>query len=455
MSRGAGLALVVLLGFAPFIAAQEAPTLPDIDIFVPTPRGPDDAGGIEVIAPSTPIPAKARTNVFLGVVNLGPGDIRDVRVLVQPESDLVVIGQAERDLESIREDDSAMLLVRVATPDAAGSARLTLDFRFVDASGAERTATRTVTLQVAPPTSDPLEVTLEDATLLAGDEAALTLRLRNPSERALTNLDITVEADETLTPLGSDVPDAVPGTESSLVVQGARLAAGESRVVEVPLKTARVADELLSFTVTASYALDGFERQQIVELGARVLGTVELRVLEAREVDTGAGLELAGTLVNTGTGTAWNPRVDAAEGSGLRAESPALIEDLEANEAVDFRLRVQRVGEPAPGAPLLRVDWNDERGEVQERTVVAERVPLPPPAPSALASFWARATSALGLLALASVTLLALVLLGLFAARYVHHRHEERAETGEDAPHGRKLRWRKRGQKPPGGARPG
>lgn len=455
MKRGATLTLLFLLALAPPLSAQETPSFPDIDIFVPTPGRPDDASGIEVIAPSTPIPAKARTNVFLGVVNLGPGDIRDVRVLVQPASDLVVIGQAERDLESIPEDDSAMLLVRVATPDAAGSARLTLDFRFVDASGVERSATRTVTLQVAPPASDPLQVTLEDATLLAGDEAALTLRMRNPAERALTDLDVTVEADEIVTPLGSDVPDAAPGAQSSLVVQGARLAAGESRVVEVPLKTARVADELLSFTVTARYALDGFERQQVFEFGARVLGTVDLRVLEAREVDTGAGLELAGTLVNTGTGTAWNPRVDVAEGSGLRAPTPALIEDLEANEAVDFRLRVERVGEPAPGAPLLRVDWNDDRGEMHERTVAAERVPLPPPAPSALESVWARATSALGLVALAVVLLLALVLLGLFAARYVHHRHEERAEEGKAEPHRRKLRWRKRGQKPPGGARPG
>jgi len=386
---------------------------------------------LEILAPAVPLPAKERVNLFLEIVNLGPGAARDVAVLVQPAdaSGLVVIGQVERGLDDLAENDSELFVVRVATPDRAGGASLTFTFTLTNEAGARVTIERTVSVQIAPPTSDPLLATLDARTLEAGNASELEVTVQNSGKRPITNLDLVVETDPSPIPLADPRTDLAPGSTSSLVLQGGTLTPGESARVVVPVLTSLRAEDLILFTLTARYTFDGYERKQTFDFGKRILGSVEIRVLEAREVETGAGLEIAGTIVNVGTGTAWNPQVRPAEGSGLRADGPKLIENLEPNDAVDIRLPVERVGARAAGAPLIEIVWNDDFGELHPQVVEGDLIPLPPKAPRPFAEFLQRLASGWVLVALIAMAAVALAAILIPAVRGIR----ERREAPEDA----------------------
>lgn len=439
---------------------------------------------LEVLAPASPLPAKERVNLFLEVVNLGPGTIRNLSVFIQPASGsgLVVVGQLTRGLEDIPQNDSDLLVLRVATPDTEGSASLSLRFTFTGPNGETIVRERLVNVQIKPPISDPLEIERVATPLAAGGDSTVTFELRNPHDTAITDLDVLLDVETEIGgALAGGASDSVsPGSQSSYIVQGGRLGAGETTTVDMPVLAGLRADELVTMKLTATYSLEGFRREQVFDFGARVVGDVSIRVLEAREVDTGTGLEVAGTVVNVGAGTAWNPRVVAAEGSGLRSDA-LLIEDLEPNEAVSFRLPVQRVGDRIPGAPLFAIDWNDDYGNVvAPQAISGQLAELPPAAPSrfdAIRAWLAATPGVLWAFLLFEILLLAVLALAMVHASRVRERAgsaSEGATVVRETPapgpgpapppaqkdEGRPRRapwWRRPPQKPKGksGARPG
>lgn len=387
---------------------------------------------IELLGPVSPLPAKQRTNVFLAVENLGPGAIHDVSVLVQPSSGgLVVVGQIERSLQDLAGNASAAMVVRVATPDVAGSATLSLTFSFTTDAGVRTSVTRSVNLQIAPPETAPLDVTTTDAPLVAGKEGNLSLRVSNPTGQRLTNLDLTLLPARTVPILsaasgGAKVQDLTPGNGSALLLHGAQLGPGESVSVQAPVTASLRPQDLVPFSVQASYTVNGFARDQTFDFGVRVVGDVQIRVLDAHLTRTDQGLVLVGTVVNSGTGTAWSPRVDAAEGSGLQAERPQIVADLKPNEATDFQLPVKQVG--ALGGPLLKIDWNDDFGTIRATQVAAQPVTPPPEAPGFFSRAWSALRGPWGLLALVALALL----VGVEIVRRVGRAHREREEALAD-----------------------
>lgn len=435
---------------------------------------------LEVIAPASPLPAKERVNLFLEVVNIGPGSARDLSVFVQPgSSDIIVIGQLVRGLGDLPEGDSDLLVLRVATPGTAGGATLDLRFTFTGPNGETIVRDRSVNIQISPPASDPLEITHVDKPLVAGEPDSMSIVFTNPYDSAITDLDVSLTAQTDQNVLLRASPSISPAGGSSRIVQGGRLDPGRSVAIDVPVLTSLDPKDLLLFTLTARYTLEGFAREQNFDFGVRVIGDVKIRILEAREVATANGLEVVGTIVNVGTGTAWNPRVGVAEGSGLRVEGPVLVEDLEPNDAVDVRIRVERVGPPVEGAPLFTIDWNDDYGNVVEAKAVEGNLRELPPTK---ASFFDRLGGALGSMPLALWALIALgVLLAAAVAAYLVGSMRWRREEGEGAREGspgaegagegevvaedaadewetqEKPPWWRRRQKPKGksGARPG
>lgn len=436
-ARGAARLLALLVVLAPVALAQTPTTPPPPTIVVPPPaptlppivQGSPD---VELLAPAAPIPAKERVNVFVGVLNRGPGAIRDVEALVQPAGTegLVVVGQLLRGLDDLPENESGVLLVRVATPDTAGGATLTVTFRFTDETGSRHELTRAVSLQIAPPRSDPLQVVSDAQQVAAGGDEAIALRIVNQDRRPVTSLDVFFQPDDAqAVELGGD-EELAPGPTGSQLLRGARLEPGEGVSVAVPALTSRTPEDVVSYRVLLRYTLDGFAREQSLTFGTRLEGETRLRVLEARVERVGDGLALTGTLVNTGTATAWNPRVSTAPGAGYRADAPVLIEDLEPNEGVDFRIPVERAGDSRPGAKLLVVDWNDADGEVHEAPVEGEATP-PPPAPASLLE---RARE-LALSPLAWGVALALLVAVAAVAAWRHmHRVRAEDEAREEAP---------------------
>lgn len=399
----------------------------------------EDAGApnLQVIAPATSLPAKARVNVFLEVLNLGPSGARDLSIVVQPTGgEVVVVGQVERDLRNLPANDSALLVVRVATPEQSGGARLEITFRGLNDAGEPFTITRSVVIQIAPPVSSPLEVTSDVPRLAPGVPGVLNLTLSNPATRDITQLDVEVEtisSESFIDRVGGDT-DVAPGSASSLVVQGGTLEGGEVARVSVPVTTSLNAEDLQRFTVRVRYTFEGFEREQEFEFGARVIGDVRVRVLDAREVRTGAGLELAGTIVNTGTATAYNPRVTTTEESGLRTLIPQIIEDLEPNDAVTLRIPVERVADPEPGGSVLRIEWNDDYGEVTPTEVPATVTRAAPEEPGLLSRLWAGIPWSILVFVLVALGALAVVGLGVAGvARAVQTRKEQRSREAEEA----------------------
>lgn len=436
MLRTAPVVLIVLalLLASPLALAQTQDTV--------TSSGPR----LEVLAPTSPLPAKERVNLFLEVVNLGPGTARNVSVFVQPVagSGLVVIGQLVRGLEDIPQNQSDLLVVRVATPDTAGGAGLTLRFTFTGPNGETIVRERQVDVQIKPPVSDPLEIERIPTPLEAGNETTLGFVMSNPADTAITDLDVVMNVETSVGGAlgqiagGGSSDSASPGSTSSLIVQGGRLEPGQTRTVEAPMLAALRADELVTMTLTATYSLEGFQREQIFDFGARVVGSVNVRVLEAREVDTGEGIEIAGTVVNVGSGTAWNPRVSAAEESGLRSASPLLIEDLEPNDAVSFRLPVTRVGPRVEGAPLFVMDWNDDYGNIfAPRAVAGDLAELPPSPPSRLEAIraWFVATpGALWALLALELLIVAALAVGIMHAARVRREDAAREDAAIEEP---------------------
>lgn len=423
--------LLLAAAIVPSVAQAQGATTGVLTPTAPVPGAPD----VELLGPVAALPAKAQVNLFLSVVNRGPGEMRDVSTLVTTSGGLVLMGQVQVNLDDLPENNSTLLVVRVATPDQAGAAALAATFTFTAPSGALVNLTRVVSLRVGPPRSDPLQVTYAGDPLVAGATGALDLTIRNTGASAITSLDmdLAVRASGLTAALnGSGGADLAAAGEGSRLLQGASLAPGASTSVQVPVRTSLHPDDLLAFTVSARYSVDGFQRDQSFDFGARAVGSVALRILDAREVAAPEGPEIVGTLVNVGTGTAWNPRLTPAPGSGYAGDAPALLEDLKPNQAVDFTLHARRAATPPAGGPLLAIDWNDDFGALQHATIAGRATPLPAAAPTFWQRLGASLLSPLGVAALLGLAVLAG--LAILAARLVasHRRAEEDAgESGE------------------------
>jgi hypothetical protein len=410
------------------------------------------APDVELLGPVSAIPAKQRTNVFVEVVNLGPSGMHGTSILVQPASGgLIVVGQVQRSLRDLAANNSSALVVRVATPEAAGSASLSLTFTFADDAGVIRTVTRTLNVQIAPPVSAPLDITMADAALVAGEPGNISLEVANPTASNVTNLDLTLvpPSQQVLGGLGgaTSTQAITPGNGSALLLHRAQLGPRQSAAVEASVIASLRPEDLVPFAVQATYTVDGFQRDQTFSFGVRVVGSVKIRVLDARLERAEGGLVLTGTVVNSGTGTAWNPRVEAAEGSGLRSDRPDLIADLKPNQATDFRVVVRQVGQAAAGAPLVAIGWNDDFGGLHTTRVAGTGPVAAPPEP---ANLFSRLLGALrgpwGLLALAVVV----VLVGIDLVLRLGRAHREREEEAElDADESDPSRKRPRGGRKP------
>lgn len=380
-AASAGRLLVVAFLCAllvPLASAQPAP-----------PGGPD----VDVLSVSPALPAKERVTVFLSVVNDGPGDITDVEVDARPTlgSSIAVLGESLTDLGNVSDGDSGVLALRVATGDREGAAGILLSIAFLDAQGIPRAIAREVTLQIGAERSAPLRVRYVPQTLAAGAEGNLTLVAENPSDRTLR--DVTIELD--LSPAAGPATagltgaaqglsllrtqaDLTPGARGDRLARGLSLGPGASFVMEAPVRAGLRAEDLVPFGVTATYKIDGFERSQRFDFGARVEGPVRFRVLGLREEAVEGARELSGTLVNMGPGTAWSPRLSLAPGSGFDAGDGLLVEDLKPNEPASFRLPVEEAAGAAPNGTVgLALEWNDDQGRVLRATIPATARLLP------------------------------------------------------------------------------
>jgi hypothetical protein len=435
--------LIALVGGAPGADAQAGPGDPvtapgnvtapgDVTVIVdePTPVPLDDQ--IDVVPPLAPLPAKSRETLFFFVENEGPGDIRDVRVSVEASGGgpLLVLGRQERIVGPIEADDEAVVGVLVATPAEPSITSVSVTVTYVDDAGATRTVVRPLNVQIGPPRSDPLTVEYVSSEVHSGSESFLRFRVTNPTGQHIRQLDLRMDLGNPqpglsgadlleggnlggLSGLATGAPSSTPlapNGEGGRILRGATLAPGETREVDAPVQTALDAEDLLVFGVTATYSYDGYSRSQRFDFGIRLAGNVSLRVLDLREEQAGDQLQLTGTIVNTGQGTAWSPLLRAAPTSGYRTFEPVLLEDLEPNEAVTFRLPVTRTsayGDPA--APPLLLEYNDEQGRVRETPVHSEISMLPeestesPYAPRSLA----RNPWVIGALAFAAVLVVA------------------------------------------------
>lgn len=360
---------------------------------VTDPVGIEGAGPVvDIIPPTTAIPAKARETVFFLVENEGPGDISDVDIAIRSAggSSLVVLGRIERDLGVIAEDDEDVVGVLVATPDEPGGASILVTLDYTDDAGEEHIVTRELNLQIAPERSDPLVVEYLSGELLGGTEGLLRFRVSNVGESDVRNLDIRLVLGDSTPQVNLDLPGVddetdpaqissgapstsplAPDGEGARILRAGRLEPGESRLVEAPVKTALGADELLVFSLAGHYSYEGYERAPRFDFGVRLEGGVRVRLLDLREERVGDRMELVGSLVNVGQSTAWNPVLRVPPGSGYASREQTLLEDLEPNEAVNFRIPVIRTSELRENdtVPVLALEWNDAFGAVRRSSV--------------------------------------------------------------------------------------
>lgn len=379
---GLALACLLLVSLSPELAEAQSRPRPEPVALLPTtapqpPGGPD----VEVVPPLVPIPAKARSTVFLDIVNLGPGDIRDVFVTIRPTlgTQAVIVGRFDHELETIEEDEGSLIGLRIAAGDLEGAATFDVQMRYTAEDDVTRERTQSFNIQVGAARSDPLVIEYTGGALIPGEEQPLTLRVHNPTNALVRNLDVELQplpgsaggiaslTDGALATAGQAPLNAASG--GSLIARGAGIDPGESVDAETRVITSRAADDVLRFRVSARYSTDGFERTQTFEFGVPVEPSFRLKLLEAREERVGDRFELTGTLVNLGTATAFNPLVRVPEGSAYEATRAHLVSDLEPNNPVAFRMATKPMNDTAVRGPLVEVVWNDERGREHVRVV--------------------------------------------------------------------------------------
>ncbi|HVL49155.1 MAG TPA: hypothetical protein VM889_11400 [Candidatus Thermoplasmatota archaeon] len=399
-------ALLALVFIAPGLLASVAAQTPGGGAVVPVQVPVDRTGGpdLRVFSPFGSIPASSRATVLFAVDNAGPGEVRNVVAAfttapeVTPGQGVLLVGaDGIRNLGTIEEDRSKLVGVTLATPSAPGGARLIVTLTYDDAGGTRRTTVREVAVLVGPPEDDILRIEHRSPALSAGSEETLRFLVSNPSDERIADLGLVLDVAGATFPTGqSGAAGATPATtfpggfptttnlvfpaDGGDILRDETLAPGQEVAVDGRVLVGLAAPDVFPFSVTATYVVDGVARSQRFDFAARIAPSVKFRLLEVREETAGDGLVLTGTLVNVGTGSAWNPRVRVPEGTAYEATEPKLVEDLEANEPVGFRIATSRAREARPESAIVEVEWNDDFGNVRTTPVEGEPKLLPPPA---------------------------------------------------------------------------
>lgn len=453
-------ALVTLILVAAASAGQTPPAGSGNPSFDPS-AGPLAIGGpdVDVFGPFRALPANEDTTLLILVGNDGPGDVTDVEVRVSPDatSGLLLVGfDNVRRVGPIVENDTVGIVLNVATPPNPGGARLFVTLSYRDDGGRPFTVTREVAVRIGPEEAGALEVELLTPEVGAGQEQTLRFQLRNRARNEwIRDLDVNVLTAETSSGLlgagpssgggglltGAGFTSAFALLEGGDLVRGGSIPPGGVATASMTVRVARHAPDVAPFSVAVTYGEDGFARAEIFDFALSVGGAVQFRVLDLREepragsgVGAAAGSEgvqLRGVVVNTGSGTAFSPQVRVPEGGRYASTSWILIEDLEPNEPVTFRIPVSPAGDGSAGNVSFAVQWNDEFGIVRETTVSDAPTPLPPREEPTLVETWSTRAQEAPLLA--GLLGAALVIAALMAARKgvgVWRRRRDEAEEG-------------------------
>ncbi|HLE96233.1 MAG TPA: hypothetical protein VI997_02590, partial [Candidatus Thermoplasmatota archaeon] len=266
-------------------------------------------------------------------------------------SGLVLAGDDTWTVPPLDAGGDAVLRVPLRTPSSAGPHALVATLRYTDAAGARVDAEHLLAFQVSGTTRGPLEVGLATASVAAGENATLAFSLRNAGPTAIDHLQLTIVAPAA----GATIVAAADGGR---LAAPARLEAGAVAKATASVRTALVATDFVALQVRAAYIAGG-ARDDVFDFAIPVESPVRLRLLSLEASED----ELSGILVNTGTGTAYNPQISQG------GSAPVLIEDLEPNEPASFRVPVAGA---APGPTTLDVAWNDERGGLHAATVAGD-----------------------------------------------------------------------------------
>lgn len=315
------------------------------------------------------LPGSTAVEAAVRVVNDGDGDVGRVSVVLRPAagSGLLLAGDDAFTTPPLPGGESATIAVPLRTPAARGAHALVAELDYVDAAGALVRSERTITFQVAAPVAGPLRVALASPDVPAGAEADLAFTVSNVGDAPLRDIDLRATSGEGLTT-----------TAGGAVAGPMTLAPGENATARVKVLAALDAEDLVEVTLEAAYAVEGALVEETFVLAVPVAERVELRLLSAEVLDG----DLLGIVVNSGTGTAYNPRATVGEATAV------LSEDIEPNEPVNFRV----VGAGAEGGPVtVAFDWNDERGRLHRAEVAGTARDVGDggrglPAPSALAA---------------------------------------------------------------------
>jgi hypothetical protein len=353
-----------------------------LDVAVPVPG----RTSLDVETQTPSIPRDTRATIPLAITNTGDGPAGTLDISAAPAAgaDLRVpsAGSTTR-VDELTAGETTTIPLAVIAPGTTGLHDLQVTIRYASTVGEPEVENRTVPINVAYRSIDPVQVRLVDGTATAGRVNELTFRVENQGSTELDDLELHVSPRaEAAQPGGS----AVTPLNGTGVAGVGDLAPGETGTAEVSVYASEDAPDLVPLDVVVQWRdPSGLDRDVERSFGLVVLGAIEVQMtgLDARLHEDAGEIVVEGRITNTGNTEAANVYLRLEPADGVEGTEPVYQGDLDPDSPIPFTLRSPADPDQAPDSLTLRLTWTDDQGRARELTESVGVRPAPPSPASA------------------------------------------------------------------------
>lgn len=334
------------------------------------------------VEPADPsIPRDTRTQVPLTITNDGDGPAGTLEISARPaagaELRVLSAGSTIR-VDELGAGETTTVPLTVIAPGTSGLHDLDVTIRYASTVGEPTVANRTVPLNVAYRSIDPVEIHLTEGTVTAGRANELTFRIANHGSSTLTDPEIHVQQRSA----GAEAPaSSVTPLNGTGVVGLSDLGPGNTTTAEVSVYASQQAPDLVPLDIRLQWRDDsGLDRSFERAFGLVVQGAIEVEMtgLDARLHEADEELTVEGRLTNTGNAEASNVYLRLEPADGLEGTDPVYQGDLDPDSPIPFALRSPADPDQAPDSVTLTLTWTDDQGRSRQLTETVGVRPAPP-----------------------------------------------------------------------------